>query len=208
VQPDATDGFDALFDSPRPPAPPTDASVSIAFQSASALPLARDIRNGETAVWQALVHASHPGMVTLSWPRPDASVSVFLLDEGNGVRLALRDHQSYTFAQQGSDTHLRFEMQKAATEQLGQPTGITLEQNHPNPFSSSTTIRYSLDKETRITVKVCDVYGREVATLVDGVQAAGKHEAVFHAPRLPAGLYLLRLETEEGVLFGRLLLTK
>jgi hypothetical protein len=64
-----------------------------------------------------------------------------------------------------------------------------LQQNYPNPFNPSTVIRYSLAKTGPVTVRVYDVIGREVATLVNGdVQTAGPHEVLFSSGNLRAGL--------------------
>jgi hypothetical protein len=55
-----------------------------------------------------------------------------------------------------------------------------------------------------VTINVYDVTGRVVATLVDGMVAAGQHEVVFEAGSLPSGVYIYRLATAEGALSGRL----
>ncbi len=79
------------------------------------------------------------------------------------------------------------------------PLVYTLEQNYPNPFNPSTMIRYNLAKATPVTVKVFDVLGREVATLVNGeVQSAGPHQAAFNSSNyrggLSSGVYFYRIE--------------
>ncbi len=70
--------------------------------------------------------------------------------------------------------------------------------NHPNPFSTSTTIRYTLPNEAHITVRVIDGKGREVARLVDGTQPAGLNTVVFEAGTLPSGSYMVELATPRG----------
>jgi hypothetical protein len=67
--------------------------------------------------------------------------------------------------------------------------------NLPNPFNSTTTIRFSIPKTGYITLKVFDVLGNEIETLVDGEMSAGEHSVVFDAKHLASGVYFYRLTT-------------
>lgn len=73
---------------------------------------------------------------------------------------------------------------------------LGFDQNFPNPFLQSTTIRYSLPQSMRVRLAVYDVLGREVALLVDAQQDAGIYTVEFDAGELPAGLYLARIELD------------
>jgi len=75
------------------------------------------------------------------------------------------------------------------------PKDFTLYQNYPNPFNPSTTIRILLPKREHVTLKVFDVLGREVATLINGELNPGEHSVVFNAKGLASGVYFYRLET-------------
>ena len=81
-----------------------------------------------------------------------------------------------------------------ATESAGVPERFVLEQNYPNPFNPRTTITYALPRTERVTIRVFDVQGRAVATLVDAPKAAGRHTVAFDASGLPSGFYLYRLQ--------------
>ena len=72
-------------------------------------------------------------------------------------------------------------------------TSFGLEANYPNPFSGSTTIQFSLPDDVDVTLRVYDVLGREVATLLDGRQEAGTHTVQWDAKALPSGTYVYRL---------------
>lgn len=73
------------------------------------------------------------------------------------------------------------------------PEVYTLSQNYPNPFNPTTKISFSLPHSTNATLRVFDVLGREVATLVNGFTAAGPHELQFDAKKLASGVYLYKL---------------
>jgi V8-like Glu-specific endopeptidase len=74
------------------------------------------------------------------------------------------------------------------------PVEFGLAQNYPNPFNPSTKINFSLAVDSKVTLKVFDVLGQEVALLVNKQIAAGRLEITFNASRLNSGVYLYRLE--------------
>lgn len=76
------------------------------------------------------------------------------------------------------------------------PTAFALEQNYPNPFNPVTTISFSLDRPSRVDLRVYDVLGREVETLVSGSLAAGRFEVHWDAADFAGGTYLYRIVTE------------
>lgn len=74
------------------------------------------------------------------------------------------------------------------------PMSYKLEQNYPNPFNPTTRLSYSLPTDAYVVLKVYDVIGREVATLVHGYQEAGFRSAEFNASKFPSGVYFYRLQ--------------
>ncbi|MBT8400395.1 MAG: T9SS type A sorting domain-containing protein, partial [Rhodothermia bacterium] len=74
-----------------------------------------------------------------------------------------------------------------------------LEPAYPNPFSASTTVTYYLASSQDVRMRVYDLLGREVSTLVAAPQVAGPHRIEFDAASLSNGLYVVRLETPAGV---------
>jgi hypothetical protein len=76
------------------------------------------------------------------------------------------------------------------------PQVYALQQNYPNPFNPSTTISYDVPKASNVKVVIFDVLGREVATLINGVQPAGRYNAVWNASRMATGMYVYRMEAQ------------
>ena len=75
----------------------------------------------------------------------------------------------------------------------GFPGSYRLDQNYPNPFNPSTTIGYTLPERAHVSLKVYDMSGREVATLVDRMEEPGAKTVKFDAVNLATGSYLYRL---------------
>ncbi len=75
------------------------------------------------------------------------------------------------------------------------PTKYTLTQNYPNPFNPSTTISFTLGKTGYTTLKVYDLLGREVASLIQDVKGSGEHTVSFDASGLSSGIYIYRLRS-------------
>ena len=88
------------------------------------------------------------------------------------------------------------------------PGEFRLDQNYPNPFNPSTTIEFSLPATQRTTLKVFDVQGREIATLVDQQLEAGTHAVRWEAGILPGGVYFYRLQSGTSVQTKKLLLLR
>ncbi len=88
------------------------------------------------------------------------------------------------------------------------PRNFSLSQNYPNPFNPSTLISYKLAASSDVTLKVYDVLGREVATLVHERQTAGTHSVTFNAADLPSGVYFYSLQAGTYSNTKKLLLLK
>ncbi|MGA2624127.1 MAG: T9SS type A sorting domain-containing protein [Bacteroidota bacterium] len=74
------------------------------------------------------------------------------------------------------------------------PEKFSIAQNYPNPFNPTSTISYSLPQKSFVTLKLCDLLGREVRTLVNGEQEPGNYSRIVDASDLPSGVYFYRLQ--------------
>jgi hypothetical protein len=83
----------------------------------------------------------------------------------------------------------------SGVEEKNKQFDFALNQNYPNPFNPSTTISYQIPVTSRVSLKVYDIIGNEVAALVNEVKPAGKYETTFNAADLPSGIYFYQLKT-------------
>ena len=76
------------------------------------------------------------------------------------------------------------------------PTEFLLSQNYPNPFNPSTKIQYSVPQSSSVVIKVFDILGNEIQTLVNDEKPAGTYEITWQPGNLPSGLYLDEIKAE------------
>ncbi len=89
-----------------------------------------------------------------------------------------------------------------------QPLNFSLEQNYPNPFNPSTTISYTIPESGLVTLKVYDVLGREVETLVNEQNEAGNHSVDFNASNMNSGVYFYTIKSGNFTETKKLVLLK
>lgn len=88
------------------------------------------------------------------------------------------------------------------------PSDFELSQNYPNPFNPTTSIRYSIGSRQTVTLKVFDVLGNEVATLVNEEKAGGTYKVDWNADNLSSGIYLYRLQAGDYLQTRKMILLK
>lgn len=88
------------------------------------------------------------------------------------------------------------------------PTQYSLAQNYPNPFNPSTTIYFELPRESDVTLKVYNMLGQEMLTVLDQVKAAGRYDLKIDGKYLSSGVYFYRLTAGDYVSTRRLILLK
>lgn len=93
-------------------------------------------------------------------------------------------------------------------QNIGLPKEFRLDQNFPNPFNPTTTIQFALPKRSEVSLRLFDILGRVVATLVDEELQPGEYKVVFEPVGLPSGMYFYRIQTEGFVKTMKLMLLK
>lgn len=89
------------------------------------------------------------------------------------------------------------------------PNEFYLSQNYPNPFNPSTTINFGLNKEAEVSLKIYDILGREIATLIrNEVKSAGTYKVVFDASVMASGTYIYKLTANGQIVSKKMLLVK
>ena len=97
----------------------------------------------------------------------------------------------------------------SVVEVVTNPTEFSLAQNYPNPFNPSTTIYFSLAKESNVSLKVFDLLGQEIISLVNNeFMTAGSYSYKFDASTLASGTYIYRLDAGSFVQTKKMTLTK
>jgi hypothetical protein len=88
------------------------------------------------------------------------------------------------------------------------PTVFKLEQNYPNPFNPSTKIKFAVPEKSNVLIKVYDILGSEVTTLVNKEMDAGWYENNFNAAGLSSGIYLFRMEAGSYISTKKMILLR
>jgi hypothetical protein len=98
--------------------------------------------------------------------------------------------------------------ERSEDDRAAHPAAFRLEQNYPNPFNAETLISFTLSGTARVTLRIFDILGREVRCLADGEFPAGEHRLSFQPGGLASGIYLCRLDTENGSQTRKLVLLR
>lgn len=120
----------------------------------------------------------------------------------------LNQDQSWSNPALWTHTWIGDKMTDVNDNQEALPLTYKLDQNYPNPFNPTTTIQYSLKEAGLVTLRVYNILGQEVATLINGVQNAGFHKVNFDASQLATGIYVYRISANDFVASKKMLLLK
>jgi hypothetical protein len=95
-----------------------------------------------------------------------------------------------------------------AVEEEMQPIEFNLNQNYPNPFNPSTKIKYSIPQSSKVVIKVFDILGNEIETLVNEEKPAGTYEITWYADQLPSGVYFYKMQANDFINSKKMILIK
>lgn len=135
---------------------------------------------------------------------PDNGSSWNVINEMLSTRsvamLQISSKAEYLYAATQGEGVFRTQLREVGTSNedvtLDVPTSYSLDQNFPNPFNPTTSITYSLPQSAVVSLKIYDITGKYITTLVDGVNSAGIHTVTFDAGSLSSGMYVYTLETD------------
>jgi serine protease len=125
--------------------------------------------------------------------------AVLAADDQNGMREAIANART-KFAE--------IIVTDVEEDNIAAPTEFALDQNYPNPFNPRTKIKFSLPENAFTTLKIYDVLGKEVATLINEEKPAGNHDVEFDAERLTSGFYIYRIQAGNYVDSKKMILLK
>lgn len=223
----ATDGFDAKYDYAKPPVSPAPNAIETYFEQTAWNNLftkyGSDIRAkfvfpAPGKSWSFKVRAKTAGMMTLSWssinqqiPEEIRNKYFFLLSsQGLVSGLNMLSVPSFSFNAEAGAVYT-FTINSTLTaigDEAGLPQEYSLGQNYPNPFNPATAIRYDVKESGHVSIKVFDMIGNEVATLVNETKPAGRYEVSFDASALASGVYLYKMQAGSFNLTRKLVLMK
>jgi hypothetical protein len=121
----------------------------------------------------------------IKFASPARSIQFILVEPGTQILTSVKESESIVIADQ-----------------------YALQQNYPNPFNPQTTISFSIGKQDNVILKIYDMLGREIATLVNEHKNAGAYEVHFNGSALSSGIYYYRLQTSQGSQIKKMLLLK
>ena len=165
-----------------------------------------DLFTGNIGSLTYVAQSSNESVVTVNQPGSGTTLQLTPVATGDAVitviaqDLTYNDFFAYSFNVNVNPTDVE------STDQL--PTEFALFQNYPNPFNPTTNIKFDLPKESNVTLKVYNILGEEVATLVNKVMPAGHQVVTFDASRLASGMYIYRIEAGNFVQVKKMLLMK
>ena len=176
-----------------------------------------NVSNGKVLLtWKTATEINNRGFeIQRSSDRTDWSTIAYIDGKGTTTEPNIYSYTdepaisgTYYYRLKQYDLNGNFEFSKTIEVDLRIIKDFVLEQNYPNPFNPSTTIGYELPKESDVMIKVYDILGNEIATLVNGKKPAGVHEVNFDGSNLGSGMYIYRMNIDNYSVTKKMILMK
>ena len=147
------------------------------------------------------------GFLLVAKDQPD-KLRIVIWDKNDGERIVY-DNLNPQSIQGAIVMHNKIILSKEGDEEiLTAPVEFALAQNYPNPFNPTTSINYSIPEAGNVELKVYDILGNEVATLVNETKSPGSYVADFNASSFASGIYIYSLRTNNFVQTKKMILMK
>jgi len=131
------------------------------------------------------------------------NLSITLMDEsGNNLNADLKPGGIITI---NNESIHRLLIQSGKSTTL---TNYSLEQNYPNPFNPSTTLRYSIAKQSKVLIRIYDIIGNEIETVVNEEKPVGTYKLTWNASDFPSGVYFYQLQAGDFIETKKMILLK
>jgi photosystem II stability/assembly factor-like uncharacterized protein len=173
-------------------------------------------RNNVTFSWSTTTELNNRGF-ELERKTPDGTIKTIAFIQGNGTYSEVKKYTytdknlsngKYSYRLKQLDFNGTSKTYNYINVEINESDKFILGQNYPNPFNPTTVISYSLPEPGNVTLKVYDILGKEITTLVNGNKPAGQYTTDFNADKLPSGIYLYTLHAGNFVETRKLLLLK
>ncbi len=222
---EATDGFDNRFDNVKPPISPASTAIESYFFQPDWLSLASKyasniqapLQNGVNKSWSFKVMSKSAGTYKLSWNDIVAQIPQEIRDNysfilkgpgiANGINMLTQTAYEFS-ASAGATYSFVINSSPVGIDDEMMNLDFKLGQNYPNPFNPSTTISFSIKEAGQVTLKVYDILGNEVSTLINEVKQPGRYDVRFEAASLPSGTYFYKLVQGKNSEIKKLMLLK
>lgn len=189
-------------------------TLPVELSSFSALVSNRDV----TLSWTTLTELNNSGFDVQRKPASSTSWESIGFVNGNGTSNTPHNYEfvdrsletgRYNYRLKQTDFNGNFEYLNLTSEvAVGVPAHYNLSQNYPNPFNPSTSINFDLPVDGKVSIKLFDMAGREVATLINELKTAGYYTLRFDASNFSSGVYFYRLTSGDFVSTKKMMLIK
>ncbi len=173
-------------------------------------------KNDVVLNWTTATELNNLGFEIQRKSRDDSYQSIAFIN-GKGTTTEINDYTyidktvdagMYSYRLMQKDYDGTFAYSQEVEVEINLPLEYSLDQNYPNPFNPTTTIRYSIPEDNFVSIKLFDILGNEVLTLVNEQRQAGRYEMLFNASNIASGVYYYQINSGSFTQTRKLMLMK